>query len=123
MTQATGQLPAQDRVETQPMVGQSGATGAATGAVAGGRGVVAGTKPISLRHEAMLRSLQQMAYRRGQVLFDGQWLGAEEAQRMYRRMWWRSCLSTVELIALCGAMVLTAGVVGVVLAALLGVQM
>src|SRR2546423_5345064 len=42
---------------------------------------------LAQRRKAMLDQLRKMSMRRGQILFDGQWLPPEEARQNYWRMW------------------------------------
>jgi hypothetical protein len=74
------------------------------------------------RQQALVRGLHKLGVQRGQLLFDGRWMSAADARVLFRGMQMRSWLTVVEAILLIGAMVASTGVIGVLLAILVGLR-
>lgn len=66
------------------------------------------------------KRLHAMAFRRGQLLFEGQWACPKDVRRVYRRMWLRSLLYVVESLLVMALLVGTAGFLWLILSLLGG---
>jgi hypothetical protein len=77
---------------------------------------------IAQRQQDLIQRLQQMGVQRGQILFDGRWMNPDDATSAFRGMRFRSWRTVFEAILLTGAMVASAGVIGILLAVLAGLQ-
>lgn len=81
------------------------------------------SQALAQHRESDLKLLQEMAARRNEVLFDGQWRSAEDARRCHRGMRWRSWLRVLEILVVLAGLLVVAGLVVFVLAIVGGVNL
>ena len=65
--------------------------------------------------DAQRAALDDLARRRGKVLFDGEWVEPDRVRRRLWRLRWVSLRMVLETLVLCAAFVLAAGVLWVLL--------